>query len=137
MADVDPHAGHNHGSKEEDEGLSVDSFKILMLFMMILCVCLGIIPKIWPACQKSENALSFLNCFSAGLFLGMSLVHMMPEATEIYAIWAKKKALRSPSLCPTSASSWATCSSLALTESLRRPAASITAMVPQSLPPTR
>ena len=96
MADVDPHAGHNHGSKEEDEGLSVDSFKIIMNFMMILCVGLGIIPKIWPACQKSENALSFLNCFSAGIFLGMSLVHMMPEATEIYAIWAKKEGIEKP-----------------------------------------
>jgi len=52
MADVDAHAGHNHGSahEEEEEGLSVDSFKIIMLFMMILCVGLGIIPKIWPAC---------------------------------------------------------------------------------------
>ena len=98
-APVDPHAGHNHGSHDDDdheEGLSVNAFKIIMLFMMILCVGFGVIPKVWPACQKSENALSFLNCFSAGIFLGMSLVHMMPEATEIYAIWAAKEGIEKP-----------------------------------------
>ena len=55
-----------------------------MLFAMILCVGLGIIPKLWGKCRDNEETLSMLNCFSAGIFMGMSLVHMMPEAAEQY-----------------------------------------------------
>jgi zinc transporter ZupT len=31
--------------------------------------------------------LSLLNCFSAGIFLAMSLLHMMPESMEMYQSW--------------------------------------------------
>ena len=34
-----------------------------------------------------------MNCFSAGLFLGMALVHMMPEAVEIHAGWAASEGI--------------------------------------------
>ena len=88
----DDHSGHDHGSHGDeddhddhgDEGIDVDTFKWIMLVCMILCVGLGLIPKVWGKCRNSETALSLLNCFSAGIFLGMSLIHMMPEAAEIY-----------------------------------------------------
>lgn len=95
MSDHDHDHDHDHGGHEE-EGMSVKTFKIIMLFVMILCVALGIIPKVCGACQKSERTLSLLNCFSAGIFLSMALVHMMPEATEIYMIWAKKEDIERP-----------------------------------------
>ena len=99
--DHDEHAGHDHGDHDDDdddheEGLSVNNFKIIMLFCMILCVGLGIVPKFWPVCRDNEHVLSMLNCFSAGIFLGMSLVHMMPEAAEIYMIWAAKEGIEKP-----------------------------------------
>lgn len=92
--------GHDHanegGHDDHEEGLSVTGFKIIMLFCMILCVGLGLIPKFWSKCQKSETTLSFLNCFSAGIFLAMSLVHMMPESAEVYQMWAAKEGIERP-----------------------------------------
>ena len=67
-----------------------------MLFAMFVVCAFGIVPKVWGACQRSENVLSLLNCFSSGLFLGMSLVHMMPEAVEIYDGWAKHEGIERP-----------------------------------------
>ena len=87
----DDHSGHDHddhADHEEDEGMDVDTFKIIMLFAMFFCIVAGLVPKLWSKCRDSENTLSLLNCFSAGLFLGMSLIHMMPEAVEIYTTWA-------------------------------------------------
>ena len=76
--------GHSHGTTEEEEGMSMEAFKIIIIFAMFFCCFFGILPKVWPACNKSETALSLLNCFSAGLFLGMTIIHMFPEAVEIY-----------------------------------------------------
>ena len=93
---VDDHSGHDHGAEvgdEEDEGIDVDTFKIIVLVCMIVCVAFGLIPKLWGKCRDSENTLSLLNCFSAGIFLGMSLIHMMPESNEIYLIWAKNEGI--------------------------------------------
>ena len=63
---------------------------------MILCVGFGLIPKAWGACRNNRETLSLLNCFSAGIFLGMSLVHMMPEAQEIYLSWAIEEGIERP-----------------------------------------
>jgi len=91
------HEGHDDHEDHDEEGggggLTIENFKIIMIFALILCIATGIIPKVWPACRKSETALSFLNCFSAGIFLSMALIHMMPEAAEIYESWAKKEGI--------------------------------------------
>ena len=88
------HAGHDdHDDHEEEEGMDVDTFKWIMLVAMLLCIGFGLIPKVWSKCRDSENTLSLLNCFSAGLFLGMSLIHMMPEAAEMYTSWAAKEGI--------------------------------------------
>ena len=99
----DDHGGHAcHGTgahackEEEDEGIDVDTFKIIMLFCMIVCVGFGLIPKLWNACRNSENTLSMLNCFSAGIFLAMALIHMMPESAEIYLMWAVAEEIERP-----------------------------------------
>ena len=96
--DHDDHAGHDdHADHEdEDEGLDLDTFKWIMLIVMFLCIGFGLIPKVWSKCRKSENTLSLLNCFSAGIFLGMSLIHMMPECAEIYLSWAAKEEIERP-----------------------------------------
>ena len=102
---ADPHAGHaghddhdDHADhdEEEDEGIDLDTFKWIMLVCMILCIGFGLIPKVWSKCRNSENTLSMLNCFSAGIFLGMSLLHMMPEGSEIYLAWAAKEGIERP-----------------------------------------
>ena len=63
---------------------------------MILCVGFGLIPKAWGKCRDDQYVLSFLNCFSAGIFLAMALIHMMPEAAEVYLIWSVKEKIERP-----------------------------------------
>lgn len=99
--ELDNHDLHDDHDDHEDEhddhhDHDLETFKIIMLFAMIACCAFGIVPKVWGACQRSENVLSLLNCFSSGLFLGMSLTHMMPEAVEIYDGWAKHEGIERP-----------------------------------------
>ena len=101
------HEGEEHGDHEgqddhekhdesKDEGIDVDTLKIILMICMILCVGLGFIPKAWGKCRNDAYILSFLNCFSAGIFLGMSLVHMMPESAEVYGMWAACEGIEDP-----------------------------------------
>ena len=92
------HAEHDHdthGTEEEKEGEGMDitTFKWLMLFAMLFCIGFGVIPKVWTKCRDSETTLSLLNCFAAGMFLGMSLIHMLPEAQEMYSAWAASEGI--------------------------------------------
>ena len=88
--------GHDHGTvdaneetpDDEEDGISLTSLKIIVIFCMLVCVGFGVIPKVWGACAKNESLLAYLNCFSAGLFLGMALIHIMPEAAHLYDEWA-------------------------------------------------
>ena len=105
------HSGHDHGSHEKEEGehhddhddhddhgdeVDVDTFKWIMLVLMFLCIGFGIIPKIWGKCRDSETTLSLLNCYSGGLFLGIALIHMLPEGVEIWGGWAIEKGIERP-----------------------------------------
>ena len=83
LSDDDHDHDNDHDEDKHDDHhdeLDVDTFKIIMLIAMILCVGFGVIPKLWSKCRDNENALSFLNCFASGIFLAMALVHMMPES---------------------------------------------------------
>ena len=42
---------------------------------------------------KQKTFLSYLNCFSGGIFLSMALVHMLPGTITSYERWGKKKGL--------------------------------------------
>lgn len=64
--------------------ISVRDLKIIMIFAIFTVTLAGIIPILVKACKKSASALSYLNCFSAGMFLSIALIHMMPEAVEEY-----------------------------------------------------
>ena len=45
------HHHHDHGNHgDDDEGIDIVTFKIIMLFVMLFCVGFGIIPKVCPAC---------------------------------------------------------------------------------------
>jgi solute carrier family 39 (zinc transporter), member 1/2/3 len=49
-----------------------------------------------PKLKKSEAMLSYLNCFSAGMFLAIALIHMMPESVEQHREWALHEELEEP-----------------------------------------
>ena len=67
-----------------------------MLFVMFLCSLSGILPKLFPTVARNKNVISFMNCFSAGIFLGMALIHVIPEGVEMYAHWSKTKKIEKP-----------------------------------------
>jgi zinc transporter 1/2/3 len=60
---------------------------------MFLEVYLGLIPKKCDWCTKSKLPLSFLNCFAAGIFLAMAVVHILPEAAEIWDEYAEQEGI--------------------------------------------
>ena len=93
LEDDDHHDDHDD---HDDHKVDPDTFKIIMMILMFLCVGFGVIPKVWSKCRDNDEILSKLNCFASGLFLGMSLVHMMPEAVEIYATWAVAEKIERP-----------------------------------------
>ena len=63
---------------------------------MFLCVGFGVLPKVWGTCRNNDLLLSLLNCFSAGIFLAMSLIHIMPESAEIYMLWTAAEEIEKP-----------------------------------------
>lgn len=96
LEEVDHEHEHNeehgdHDDHDEHEELDIDTFKILLLVLMILCVALGVIPKQWSRCRENEAALSFINSFAAGVFLAITIVHLMPKSVEIYETWAAEE----------------------------------------------
>lgn len=66
-----------------------------MVLMFAECY-IGLIPKACGACLKNQYPLSFLNCFSAGIFLAMALIHVMPEAINTYEGWACSQKIENP-----------------------------------------
>ena len=88
--------GDPNATMFEDEGINVVAFKIWMTIAFFLLCIIGLIPKAWPACSRSETALSLLNCFSAGIFLAMALLHMMPEGVELYNLWVRVNEVEEP-----------------------------------------
>lgn len=81
---------------DENKKFNIKGFKIGMLFAIWLCCMAGILPKLIPAINKNGNVLSFLNCFSAGIFLGMALIHIIPESVEVWEEYAEKKLIERP-----------------------------------------
>ena len=68
--------------------------KLILLAVILLEHLLGLIPlKIG---LKQTSVLSCLNCFSAGIFLAMAMIHLFPEALELYAGYAKSVKLEKP-----------------------------------------
>ena len=71
------------------ELMSVQTFKILMLVLMFLECYLGLCTARAGSTMKNQTPLSLLNCFSAGIFLAMSIMHILPEAREGFRLWGK------------------------------------------------
>ena len=67
---------------EEEDGLF--ALKMWWMFAFFAICFVGLAPKACGECKHSEIILSLLNSFSAGVFLGMALLHMMPEGVELY-----------------------------------------------------
>ena len=64
--------------------LSLTGLKIIIIFAMILISMIGLLTYRLNRLSKSERLFSYLNCFSAGMFLAIGFIHMFPEAVEGY-----------------------------------------------------
>jgi|688.fasta_scaffold328197_1 zinc transporter ZupT len=81
---------------DEHKKFNIKGFKVGMLFAIWLCCMAGILPKLVPAINKNGTVLSFMNCFSAGIFLGMALIHIIPESVEVWHEYGEKKKIERP-----------------------------------------
>jgi zinc transporter ZupT len=57
--------------------VSIVSFWLIMIIFGLLPICLRKVKNI-------NKILSLINCFTAGLFLATGLVHILPEASELF-----------------------------------------------------
>jgi zinc transporter 1/2/3 len=76
--------------------MNLNTLKIILCAMMFLVVYLGLIPKKVEWCMKTKLPLSLLNCFAAGIFLAMAVVHILPEASEIWEEYTEKEQIEDP-----------------------------------------
>jgi len=57
---------------------------IFMSGVFIMAFVSGILPSAVPWCKKRTKILGIANAFSAGVFLAIAFLHIMPEASEGY-----------------------------------------------------
>jgi len=58
-------------------------FKIISILIIIaVSLIFGLIPLYSNSCRKSSKILGIANAFSGGLFMGIALFHLLPEAGE-------------------------------------------------------
>lgn len=76
-----------HSSHDEEGGIDLNTFKIILLIVMFLESYFGLIPKKVNWCTKSVLPLSFLNCFASGIFLAMAVIHIAPESVDKWDLW--------------------------------------------------
>ena len=62
-----------------------DILKIIsFLAIFAMGIIFSFIPNYMNSIRKNENILDFANTFAAGLFLGIGLLHLLPESSEIF-----------------------------------------------------
>jgi zinc transporter ZupT len=65
--------------------------KIVFIFVFFfLTLFSGILPAKNAKCKDNQTVLGIANSFAAGVFLAISLMHIMPEAVENFNILHKK-----------------------------------------------
>jgi solute carrier family 39 (zinc transporter), member 1/2/3 len=75
---------------------SVRNVKIGFFFVFLIVSMAGVLPIKLKSLFKSEAGLSYLNCFSAGLFLAIAAIHLMPEAVHEHQEYAEHHGIERP-----------------------------------------
>lgn len=64
--------------------LKINIIKIFcLIFQLVITICFGSMPYFISKCRKNNKFLSLSNSFSAGIFLSMGLIHILPESAEM------------------------------------------------------
>ena len=88
----DGEAHHHHGISSKQ----VQNIKTIFLILYLLITYLGILPYAISACRNSSRVLSYMNCFAAGVFISIALIHLLPEGAEQYDGWAAENEIDDP-----------------------------------------
>lgn len=54
------------------------------ILFLIISLFFGILPLKIPTFRTNPKLLSYSNCFAAGLFLAIGIIHILPEAVESF-----------------------------------------------------
>ena len=74
----------NITEKEENNGIKLILIKIAcLIFLLAMAICFSFMPYFISSCRKNNKFLSLSNSFSAGIFLSMGLIHILPESAEM------------------------------------------------------
>lgn len=77
----------NLSSKKGKENLTIKLISLIII--LVIGVIFGLIPYFITSCRKKMSCLSLVNTFSGGLFLGIGLFHILPEANEKFEKYKK------------------------------------------------
>ena len=78
--------------EETDKNQKYVYIKLISLFIiLIIGVIFGLLPYFIKSCRKNLECLSLVNSFAGGLFLGIGLFHILPEANEKFEKYEKLK----------------------------------------------
>lgn len=68
-----------------DEATSLLIWKISFIFVIFgIALGFGVLPAKVPSCGRNPKFMSMANSFSGGLFLAISLIHILPDVTKEY-----------------------------------------------------
>lgn len=54
------------------------------ILFLVISLFFGILPLKIPSFRTNPKLLSYSNCFAAGLFLAIGIIHILPEAVEAF-----------------------------------------------------
>ena len=70
--------------------------KLILTGSLLVIGLVGLLTMRFKAFSSNRNLLSYTNCFSAGMFLAIALVHIMPESVEEFSHYAEEHELEEP-----------------------------------------
>ena len=77
----------NLSSKKNKENITLKLISLIII--LIIGVIFGLIPYFIKSCRQNVKCLNLVNTFAGGLFLGIGLFHILPEANEKFEKYKK------------------------------------------------
>ena len=63
---------------------NLTSLKVAFIFIILTISLFGLLPIYCKKFRNHPTILSILNCFAAGVFLAMALIHILPDSVAGY-----------------------------------------------------
>ena len=82
------------GDDEPEGGCGDDCTLVFWSKVIFIVVCFaegmicGLIPTWWEGCRTNPKMVGIANAFAAGVFMGIALMHVLPEEIEAWNVYA-------------------------------------------------